>query len=408
MNVALSPLNCIALCAGVGGLDLGVSLALPHARTVCYVEREAAAAASLVASMEAGWFHPAAVWSDMRTFDAGSWRGAVDLVTSGDPCQGNSVAGKRLGQLDDRWLLDRAIDIFDASGARYFFRENVPGNADGQLAVAIPALERLGCRVASGIFSSSETGNTMRRERLFILAERPCDARGLYPRSGRPRQPAADSGRHGGGMDGPSSGRYGHQNEAIWAGRDGTVDASNELVSAAHQRHERGGPARQRRDRPADAGSPVGIPFSRSDSGIATDAGRGSRGRTIADGASTGDESVGGAMLAELQGQQRGQHHPAGWQVKTGPVALPGGTGVRSGHLPPAVIPGPTDRRWIDVLDRYPELQPALSQEEAESHLRRGIDALANRVERLRATGNGVDPVVAAYAFIRLSARLQL
>ena len=73
---------------------------------------------------------------------------------------------------------------------------------------------------------------------------------------------------------------------------------------------------------------------------------------------------------------------------------------------PPAVIPGPTDRRWADLLDRFPEYQPALSSEEAESHLCRGIDPLAHRIERLRATGNGVDPVVAAYAFLSLRALL--
>lgn len=49
----------ISLCAGVGGLDLGVRLAEPAARSVCYVEREAAAAAVLVARMEDGWLHPA-------------------------------------------------------------------------------------------------------------------------------------------------------------------------------------------------------------------------------------------------------------------------------------------------------------------------------------------------------------
>ena len=80
---------------------------------------------------------------------------------------------------------------------------------------------------------------------------------------------------------------------------------------------------------------------------------------------------------------------------------------LRGAHLPPQVIPGPSDTRgWIDVLDRFPELQPALSEEEAQSHIRRGIDAMANRVERLRATGNGVDPMVAAYAYLSLDARL--
>lgn len=39
-------------------------------------------------------------------------------------------------------------------------------------------------------------------------------------------------------------------------------------------------------------------------------------------------------------------------------------------------------------------------------HLRRGIDAMAHRIERLRATGNGVDPVAAAYAFVSLGTLL--
>jgi hypothetical protein len=70
----------------------------PGARCIVHVEREAAAAASLVASMEAGWFHPAPVWSDAGTFDARPWRGLVHCLASGDPCQPNSVAGKRQGR----------------------------------------------------------------------------------------------------------------------------------------------------------------------------------------------------------------------------------------------------------------------------------------------------------------------
>lgn len=165
-------LRTFSICAGVGGLDLGVRIGRPDARCGAFVEREASAAASLVASMEAGRLHPAAIWSDLRTFDAGEWRGAVDCVLSGDPCQGNSVAGKRLGADDDRWLLDRAIEVFDESRAHTFFRENVPGNLAGQLEVAIPALERLGCCVAAGIFSAAEAGANHRRERFFILAHR--------------------------------------------------------------------------------------------------------------------------------------------------------------------------------------------------------------------------------------------
>ena len=50
--MAVRPWRLLSVCAGVGGLDLGVRLAEPEARSVCYVEREAAAASILVARNE--------------------------------------------------------------------------------------------------------------------------------------------------------------------------------------------------------------------------------------------------------------------------------------------------------------------------------------------------------------------
>jgi len=385
VNVALPPLNTIALCAGVGGLDLGVSLAIPHARTVCYVEREAAAAASLAASIAAGWFHPAAVWSDMRTFDGAAWRGCVDLVTSGDPCQGNSVAGKRLGQLDDRWLLDRAIEIFAASGARYFFRENVPGNAAGQLAVAIPALERLGCRVASGIFSSAETGNTMRRERLFILAVRGVAQPG---QSGRGNHAGPADRRAGQSVDaraaGLRSGNWPHVPD-----RSGTAiaDGGDQLGSPASPRS-----GRSEQSAPDAGNVDVGSPQSLGPGTCRPEHARQQGGYSPA--------SAGGELARPASAGPQGRQTVGHARSQRAPFERGGRT------LPPAIIPGPSDSRWIDLLDRFPEYQPALGQEEAESHLRRGIDAMAHRIERLRATGNGVDPITAAYAFLRLRERL--
>ena len=87
-------MNGLALCAGTGGLDLALQIADPRFRTVGYVEREASAAASLVARMEDQTLDKAPIWDDVVTFDGRSWRGIVDIVTSGDPCQSNSVAGK--------------------------------------------------------------------------------------------------------------------------------------------------------------------------------------------------------------------------------------------------------------------------------------------------------------------------
>lgn len=170
--MASRPYNLMSLCAGVGGLELGVRIARPGARGVCYLEREVPAAARLVARMQDGSLHPAPIWSDLTTFDGLPWRGLVDCLTSGDPCQPNSVAGKGLGKDDDRWLLDHVFRIIDEVRPARVFRENVPGNADGQLAAIVPALEGMGYRVAAGIFSARGAGASHLRERLFIMADR--------------------------------------------------------------------------------------------------------------------------------------------------------------------------------------------------------------------------------------------
>lgn len=96
LNVALRPqsLDILSICTGGGGLDLGIELAVPSARSVCMVEREAFAVAHLVAAMQQGLLAPAPVWSDARTFDGRRWRGCVDGLIGGIPCQPHSLAGR--------------------------------------------------------------------------------------------------------------------------------------------------------------------------------------------------------------------------------------------------------------------------------------------------------------------------
>lgn len=82
----LPSVRVLSLCSGGGGLDLGVRLAIPGAREVCFVEHEAFPASVLVARMEEGLLAPCPVWTDLRTFDGRPWRGVVDLVVGGYPC----------------------------------------------------------------------------------------------------------------------------------------------------------------------------------------------------------------------------------------------------------------------------------------------------------------------------------
>lgn len=177
--------NIMSVCAGAGGLDLAVQISVKNARTVCYIEREIQAAAILAARIQDKTLHEAPIWSDLSSFNGKPFRGLVDCIISGDPCQPNSVAGSRLGAKDDRFLIDQLIRVTNEVRPSRVFRENVTGNADGQLEALIPALEAMGYSVAAGIFSAGEVGASHRRERLFIMADAESVNRRLGKTEGR-------------------------------------------------------------------------------------------------------------------------------------------------------------------------------------------------------------------------------
>lgn len=121
----------MALCSGIGGLELGLHLAIPEYRCIAYVEREAYAVAILVKRMEEGWLDKASVWDDVGTFDGRPWRGKVDIISSGFPCQPFSSAGRRRGTEDERWLWPDIARIVRDVRPRYVFLENSPRIVDG-------------------------------------------------------------------------------------------------------------------------------------------------------------------------------------------------------------------------------------------------------------------------------------
>ena len=110
-------MNGLALCAGIGGLDLGVRLAVPTYRTIAHVELDPYARQCL-----RGW-----VWDDLKTFDGRPFRGVVDLVTAGFPCQPFSVAGKQLAQEDERHLWPDVARVVREVAPQLVYLENVPG-----------------------------------------------------------------------------------------------------------------------------------------------------------------------------------------------------------------------------------------------------------------------------------------
>lgn len=166
-------MNVLDLCAGIGGFSLGIRAAVPEARTVCYVEREAFACSVLVAQMEAGRLDPAPIWTDLRTLDGRPWRGVVDLVTAGFPCQPHSFAGKRRGVEDERWLFDDILRIIEEVSPTYVFLENVPGLRTSGLHLVLQGLSGIGFDAEWDVFSAAEVGAPHLRKRLFILGAHP-------------------------------------------------------------------------------------------------------------------------------------------------------------------------------------------------------------------------------------------
>jgi DNA (cytosine-5)-methyltransferase 1 len=176
VNVGAHPLNVLSICTGGGGLDLGLELAIPCARPVCLVEREAFAVAHLVEAMCAGLLADCPVWTDARTFDGRPWRGVVDCLIGGIPCQPHSLAGRKQGSLDERDLWGPTRRIIVQTRPWVVLIENVAGmlsaGADDISGAerVLRDLRRLGYEVEAGIFSAAEVGAPHQRERLFILA----------------------------------------------------------------------------------------------------------------------------------------------------------------------------------------------------------------------------------------------
>jgi DNA (cytosine-5)-methyltransferase 1 len=113
---------------------------------------------------------PAPIWPNLKTFPWQSFRGCVDILTGGYPCQPFSAAGKRQGADDPRHLwpyIARGIRILQP---RICFFENVEGHISLGLSDVIEDLAGMGYRTTWGIFSASEVGAPHQRKRVFILA----------------------------------------------------------------------------------------------------------------------------------------------------------------------------------------------------------------------------------------------
>ena len=127
-------LTHISLCAGYGGIDLGLTRAIGAVRTVCFVEIEAFVIENLVAKIEAGLLDTSPIFTDLKAFPWELYNGKVDILSGGFPCQPFSAAGRRKGSEDPRHLWPYITDGIKRLGRPpIVFFENVEGIISSKL-----------------------------------------------------------------------------------------------------------------------------------------------------------------------------------------------------------------------------------------------------------------------------------
>jgi DNA (cytosine-5)-methyltransferase 1 len=372
----------LGLCAGYGGIELGLKRVIPTLRSVALCEIEAFACANLVAKMEAGLMDCAPIWSNLKTFPWAEFCDRVDILTGGYPCQPFSAAGKRLGTEDPRHLWPFIAAGIRLMRPRVCFFENVEGHVSLGLRAVLSELEEIGYRTTWGLFSASEVGAPHQRKRVFILAvRRELAHAGYLPRYAEQWQQQEehteelqggveladrDSGRGGenllrpelratGPVESPSGSRLlsaeGQAGEvSVWPSRPGEPQHDWEPPRVVNSTG-----ARQQAQRDESNGERRG--GSTGESG------------ELGNANSTRPQERQGQRVSRLQGTHADGGEDAEWQTQ------------------------PTLGRGFDEFTRGVDY--------AELHV-----SCDNRTDELRLLGNGVVPATAALAFRTLAARL--
>lgn len=405
-------------------LDLAIDIAFGSdgrpVQPLAYCEREGYAASQLLNLMEAGFLGAAPIWPDLATFPGKQFRGLVDILVAGLPCQPYSVAGKREGNTDKRSFGDgdgpivHALRIIDEVRPAVVFLENVPAWVAAREQWFKPVGERLcdlGYTLEDPLFlAASDVGASHQRERVFILAfDASRGQRVLRQSSGRDGfadgsdapladteydagraelriEPREESRRlpttHDDSRVGPAIGALGHAERPRANARPSTSGERDPACESSRQvEHAFIGGWREGSRRPE-------VAFSQSE-------------RNDADHGSTPSEPS--VCLADpcSAGSQRGEQRIAcdrnrGGQETHGSVE----------QLRCVFAPGPSDSRWPAILERFPWLAPA-----TESGVHGMVDGTAlvvdeSRTNQLRAGGNGAVPLAAAAAFVLLARRV--
>ena len=171
------------LFSGYGGFALGLRLAGLDTTTVAYVEWDKYCQKVIQQRQRDGLLDDAPIWDDIKSFDGRPWRGCVDIISGGFPCQPHSVAGARKiarGLSDDRDLWPDTLRIISEVGSGIVILENVPGllvGSDGRPpygGTVVGQLSEIGYQCRFEVVSAAEAGAPHLRKRWWLVAHAEC------------------------------------------------------------------------------------------------------------------------------------------------------------------------------------------------------------------------------------------
>lgn len=152
------------LFSGIGGFSLGLEAAGMTTTTFCEIDPYCRAV------LKKHW-PDVPCHDDIRKFEPAA--NSADLVCGGYPCQGESTAGKRLGEEDERWLWPEMLRIIRCIGTRWVVAENVAGHISLNLDQVISSLEVEGFTVWPFVIPACAVDAPHRRDRVWIIAHNP-------------------------------------------------------------------------------------------------------------------------------------------------------------------------------------------------------------------------------------------
>ena len=154
-----------ALCAGYGGIELGLSTIV---ETELVWHSEICEVADTIMKQRFGTPN---LGDLLQINEPPEW----DIVTAGFPCQPVSLGGYRKGIEDERWIIEDVCKVARKAGARFLILENVSGiltaNNGDAMGRVVQAMAQNGFgKFEWGTIRASDTGAPHRRERWFCIA----------------------------------------------------------------------------------------------------------------------------------------------------------------------------------------------------------------------------------------------